>query len=446
MKYSQWQEAAKATQALQLRAGDTAIQRYSYYQKLLGRTDAQIAGSHPAARRPRCRQPREACSFSQADLGSEPQLQLDPIDPQIAQDATSVSDGEIKTLSSNEVTELDEARARARLPDRGERARSRSVPALGSFHSSRRMRSRWVAAPPSISAGRHLHAMASGLAAVSRAIGETSTRYEATKAGKLGSYARRETGWTFQSNSAKGEINQILKQLRGAQIREAIAKKEYDNHQVQMANAQQIVDFLQGNGVGGNIPDEGNHGRLLHAAEASSSKSSTAMRSSSPTTRRARPSARCSTSWAIPRSTFIQFNYLDGAEGLLAGEKLAFDVKAMEMAYHDLQPARIRADQPRQPDAGRSARTADVARDRELHLHHAGGAVRSRRPGALFPPHPLSRRHGTVRGRALYQRQSARSRCSRARSAPVPIPARFTRGRVRTMRASPTITAPSSRS
>ena len=68
---------------------------------------------------------------------------------------------------------------------------------------------------------------------------------------KLGSYSRRELDWTFQSNSAKSEINQIFKQIRGAQIREAIAKKEYDNHQVQMANAQQIVDFLQGNDIGG---------------------------------------------------------------------------------------------------------------------------------------------------------------------------------------------------
>src|SRR5262249_8765643 len=32
---------------------------------------------------------------------------------------------------------------------------------------------------------------------------------------------------------------------------------------------------------------------------------------------------------------FVQFNYLDGTEGLLAGEKLLFDVKSMEMAYHD---------------------------------------------------------------------------------------------------------------
>ena len=37
-----------------------------------------------------------------------------------------------------------------------------------------------------------------------------------------------------------------------------------------------------------------------------------------------------------PSLAYLQFNYLDGNEGLLAGEKLLFDIKAMEMAYHDL--------------------------------------------------------------------------------------------------------------
>ena len=37
-----------------------------------------------------------------------------------------------------------------------------------------------------------------------------------------------------------------------------------------------------------------------------------------------------------PSLTYVQYNYLDGTEGLLAGEKLLLDVKSMEMAYHDL--------------------------------------------------------------------------------------------------------------
>src|SRR5262249_27101759 len=37
-----------------------------------------------------------------------------------------------------------------------------------------------------------------------------------------------------------------------------------------------------------------------------------------------------------PNLSFLQFGYLSGKEGLLAGEKLYLDIKRMEMAYHDL--------------------------------------------------------------------------------------------------------------
>ena len=37
-----------------------------------------------------------------------------------------------------------------------------------------------------------------------------------------------------------------------------------------------------------------------------------------------------------PDLSFLQFGYLAGKEGLLAGEKLFLDLKRMEVAYHDL--------------------------------------------------------------------------------------------------------------
>src|SRR6185295_17595025 len=37
-----------------------------------------------------------------------------------------------------------------------------------------------------------------------------------------------------------------------------------------------------------------------------------------------------------PSLSYLQFGYLAGKEGLLAGEKLYLDVKRMEMAYHEL--------------------------------------------------------------------------------------------------------------
>ena len=61
---------------------------------------------------------------------------------------------------------------------------------------------------------------------------------------KIGSYARREQDWAFQSGTVAGEINQMFKQLRAAQIRESIAEREWHNHQQQMQHAQEIENFL----------------------------------------------------------------------------------------------------------------------------------------------------------------------------------------------------------
>src|SRR5262249_15055456 len=141
--------------------------------------------------------------------------------------------------------------------------------------------------------------------------------------------------WTFQSNSAKAEINQIFKQLRGAQIREAIAKKEYDNHQVQMQNAQQIVDFLEGNPIDGGFQVKetttGFYAWMKREVKALYAK---AFQLAFEVAKRAERALQ--NELGDPSLNYIQYNYLDGTEGLLAGEKLLFDVKTMEMAYHNL--------------------------------------------------------------------------------------------------------------
>jgi hypothetical protein len=344
VKYAQWQEAQKATQALQMSLA-AAIQRYSYYQTLLGRTDAQISSSLPVSGSPpqlgaldvssleSSASSGQDVSFSQSDPSSEPQMTLDSINPDISQDSTSVSDGEIQTLSNREVEELNKL-----VLGRDFQVTASGLEALGSA----------LGLIPQIGAkvqpvgvgvdigfgGVQLHLMASSLAAVARAAAEQYS-YEGNKAAKLGSYSRRELDWTFQSNSAKSEINQILKQLRGAQIREAIAKKEYDNHQTQMDNAKQIVDFLQGNDIGPAFPTKettidfyafmkrdvkGLYANAFQLAFEVAKKAERALQNE----------------LGDPSRTYIQFNYLDGNEGLLAGEKLLFDVKTMEMAYHDL--------------------------------------------------------------------------------------------------------------
>lgn len=331
VKYSQWQDAIKATQGLQ-QSLRNAISRYSYYQKLLGRTDAQIQSSLPQLDALDLGS-LQNLKFSQSDTSNEPQMALDRITPDIARNSLSVSDGEIKTVSNHEAEELKKLALAHDL-----QLTASTINTIGSV----------LALIPQFKA--HVQPMGCGatidfgghnlsfntelLASVARAVAEQFS-YEAGKAAKLGSYSRRELEWTFQSNSVKGEISQILKQLRGSQIREAIAQKEFENHQVQMQNAQQIVDFLEGNPLSGGFQVKettigfyawmkreikGLYAKAFHLAFETAKKAERALQNE----------------LGDPSLSYIQFNYLDGTEGLLAGEKLLFDVKNMEMAYHAL--------------------------------------------------------------------------------------------------------------
>lgn len=330
VKYAQWQEAQKATQALQSSLA-TTVQRYSYYQKLLGRSDSQIASSLPQLDALDVGS-LESLNFTQSDPSSEPQMSLDPINPDIAKDSTSVSDGEIRTLNNKEVEELHNLDTAHFFQETAS-----IVNALGAGlalipQSKVHIQPMGCGATVEFG-GRNLKFNTEALAAVARTVADQFS-FQANKAGKLGAYSRRELEWTFQSNSAKSEINQIFKQVRGAQIREAIAKKEYDNHQVQMANAKQIVDFLQGNDVGPSVPTKettiGFYALMKRDVKALYAK---AFQLAFEVAKKAE---RCLQHELGDASlSYIQYNYLDGNEGLLAGEKLLFDVKTMEMAYHD---------------------------------------------------------------------------------------------------------------
>ena len=331
VKYSQWQDAQKATQALQLSLAN-ATQRYSYYQKLLGRTDAQIQSSIPKLDGLDTGG-LQNLNFTQSESSSEPQMAMDPITPDISQDSTSVSDGELNTLTNHEVEELNDLSKAHTYQET-----SAGINALGAILAFLPIFGAHVQ-PMGCGAvvhfgGTNLALNSDALAAGAKAIADQYS-YEAANASKLGSYGRRELEWTFQSNSAKGEMNQVTKQLRSAQIREAIARKEYTNHQAQMANAQQIVDFLQGNAIGGSIQvKETTTGFYAWMKREVKALYANAFQLAFEVAKKAERAIQ--NELGDPSLAYIQYNYLNGNEGLLAGEKLMFDLKTMEMAYHDL--------------------------------------------------------------------------------------------------------------
>ena len=67
---------------------------------------------------------------------------------------------------------------------------------------------------------------------------------QAGMAGKKGAYDRRADDWLFQYNMAANEVMQIGRQILTSLISEQIAHQEYLNVKQQIANAQEIGQFL----------------------------------------------------------------------------------------------------------------------------------------------------------------------------------------------------------
>jgi hypothetical protein len=331
VKYSQWQEAIKARQALE-QSRDNASQRYTYYQKLLGADQINIPGMDPIDTGG-----LQNLGFSQSDESGEPQMPFQDIAVDIAQNAPSLGDGEIKTLSTREVHELD------KLEQARDAQETASVSnALGAVLAST-PQEKAHAQPMGVGftaefGGVQLNFTTEALAAAARAVGEEYS-YIASKTAKLGSYSRREQEWIFQSNLAAGELNQIFKQLRGAQIREVIAEKEYEHYQTQMRQAKDIENFLEGTqlpvGNQGQYQKASTVGFYLWMKGAVQGLYANAFQLAFSVAKKAEQALQ--QELGKPELSYIQTNYLDGMEGgLLAGEKLLFDVKRMEMDYHDL--------------------------------------------------------------------------------------------------------------
>jgi hypothetical protein len=330
VRYAQLQEAIKAREGL-LASLALAVQRYTFYELQLGKKLDEIAQAIP--------QLGELDKDSLAKMKfamQEPEAGLREIEVDIAQDLTE-SGGKI--VSSHERQEFLQLKTAQQLQEEGANLNliAKFLSLIPEFGAQ--------AEPMGVGAalqfgGRALSGMLSMAAdASSTSAGRSS--YEANKAARIGSYARREQDWAFQSNLAAAEITQIFKQLRAAQIREAIAELEIQNHRRQIANAQEIELFLTGE----KNPDwtqridpkekkvtnralytwmkrevKGLYAQCFQFAFDIAKKAERALQHE----------------LGNPGLSYLQFGYLAGKEGLLAGEKLFLDVKRMEMAYYDL--------------------------------------------------------------------------------------------------------------
>ena len=238
VKYAQLQEATKAKEGV----GQTlaqAVARYTYFERQLGTPSDDITKAIPVLD-----------DLDRDALGNfkfamkEPAVTPRDVPMDIAQDFGG-SGGKI--VSSFEAEELEKSSLARTMQDTIRFARLaaqgiRMLPDFGiKFHF-------WGLGGDMQIGGTTLGEVAAYGADVLSAVGDRLS-YEAGLAAKIGGYSRREQEWAYQSATAAGDITQAFKQLRAAQLREAVAELELKNLRIQMTNAAEVEKFLNAEGA-----------------------------------------------------------------------------------------------------------------------------------------------------------------------------------------------------
>ena len=318
VKYAQWQEAIKTREGLETSLTNT-VQRYIYFERQLGKQEGDVAVPQLDA--------IDAEGFAKFKFrATEDEVKRRPVEVDIAQDL-GASGGKI--ISSFEAKEMELSGVARIIQDaiRMAKLTAQGLSLIPDFGIDLHF---WgLGGNSDIIGGAKLSDVASFMGDVASAMADDMT-YQANLIGRIGGFARREQDWAFQSATTAGEINQMFKQLRAAQIRESIAEREWRNHQQQIVQAQEIENFLTNEKTGKKTNQalyawlkreaRGLYGQVFQFAFDVAKKAERALQHE----------------LGKPEATFLQFGYMGGKEGLLAGEKLFFDLKRMEMAYHDL--------------------------------------------------------------------------------------------------------------
>jgi hypothetical protein len=316
VKYSAWQEAIKNREGVEQSLAN-ATARYIYYEQLLGKKLSDIQQAIPKMEK----LDKEALAKMKFE-SSEPTVAPHDIDFDFSQSPDQ--EGGI-TITKHEAEELSKLAIShdIQMGVKAEKAIAavlRIIPDLDvHIHF-------WGLGPKlkNLPGGTMLAALADFAGDMAGLVAdELST--EAAKAAKVGGFATRQRDFQFQSNAAAGEITQLFKQLRASQIREAMAKRELDNHRVQMEQACKIEEFLKDKTSNQDLYTwmkrevKGLYGKGFQFAFEIAKKAERALQQE----------------LGNPNLTYIEYGYLAGKEGLLAGEKLYQDIKRMEMAYVD---------------------------------------------------------------------------------------------------------------
>src|ERR1041385_9184556 len=157
---------------------------------------------------------------------------------------------------------------------------------------------------------------------LSRVSGLLNSR--ASMAATMGGHQRRFDDWKLQERMANKELEQIEKQIAAADIRKAIAENDLRNHDLQVENTKEVDEFMRSKFTNRELYDwmvgqiSGIYFQSYQLAYDVAKRAECAYRYE----------------LGLKESSFIQFGYWDSLKkGLLAGERLAYDLKHMEVTY-----------------------------------------------------------------------------------------------------------------
>ena len=318
VKYEAWQEAIKSREALEASL-DNAYQRYRHYQRLLGTDGSTLT-------KPEL-DDLDLDAMDKARFSSTEQP-IATADASITKAESAPDDAAGHQLTPEEATELSKL-AVAQGLQIAAAASEAIATVLGAIPEFDVDSKPFGVGVGSTFGGRALSAAPGFAAAAFRSTAGEFT-YLAGRSARIAGYDRREQDWTLQGNVAAGEVNATLKQLRAAQIREAMAQRDYANHQQQVRNAADIERFLTDARTGKTTNEafylwlkretRGLYGRCFQLAYDTARKAERALQHE----------------LGDPSRTFLRYDYRSGMEELLAGERLYLDVTRMELAYDDL--------------------------------------------------------------------------------------------------------------
>jgi hypothetical protein len=340
-KFMQWKESESSTEAL-LKSRNTVFERYKHYKVILGNSDADIEKSR-SLELARTQLKEDGFDVAYADwVGKYGQ--------DIAKEAYRQENtmGGLMEFAGSVVTDIFNGQLGKTLPlNKNENAELNIyLPTADTFNTAAsvlRLLAPILALIPQFDVqgtplgvggvvtfgGEQLSKAAKGGAEVSKEIANAFTS-SAERASKLASYYRRAEDYVLQANLAACELQSYGRQIISSLIREQLHKKEYDNHKIQIENAQELEAFLS---------DKFTNEDLYSWMKGELSKTYfDCYKFAFDIAKRAEATLK----QELMRKEFddlnlIKFGYWDSArEGLLAGDALHLDLQRLEMAYHDM--------------------------------------------------------------------------------------------------------------